>query len=458
MHRQKGEKILMYDRENDNRNNEGRQVQQELEDQLRAFGDTMTDAFAHGFEGRGMDIGDRAWDVGKAAVHAANYGIGQAAKAFRQGRRGYPYGDAKQPFREGAADADPAGMPGWFRQIFAKPEPTPVESIRISAQKRHSAGCTLLAVGITFAVIFGLGTLGCLIGLGTISPAALGDVVVSATEGGGILMTGTDYVMNTAYNVLGIVSSVLGLATAGFGWMTACGAARMKAGRQMGQFADYADSVDYHKGLPVSMLADLTHQTKKKALKRLRSYIHKGWLNAWLDDETETLYLTAEDYRAAKEKAAAAAAQPQPENEETGDAPLNLDTARRFAAVLEKEQQLMQDAQAREELAAMHKTTTAICDWLEAHPESQPKTRRFAEYYIPTTLKLLHTYNDVQGQQGENAETIRRDIAGILHTLNQAYENLYNNLLSDVAMDISSEIAALQGMLANDGLTGREFE
>ena len=405
-----------------------------------------------------MDIGDRAWDVGKAAVHAANYGIGEAAKAFRQGRRGYPYGDAKQPFREGAADADPAGMPDWFRQIFAKPEPTPVESIRISAKKRHSAGYTLLAVGITFAVIFGLGTLGCLIGLGTISPVALGDVVVSATEGGGILMTGTDYVMNTAYNVLGIVSSVLGLATAGFGWMTACGAARMKAGRQMGQFADYADSVDYHKGLPVSMLADLTHQTKKKALKKLCSYIHKGWLNAWLDDETETLYLTAEDYRAAKEKAAAAAAQPQPEKEETGDALLNLDTARRFAAVLEKEQQLMQDAQAREELAAMHKTTTAICDWLEAHPESQPKTRRFAEYYIPTTLKLLHTYNDVQGQQGENAETIRRDIAGILHTLNQAYENLYNNLLSDVAMDISSEIAALQGMLANDGLTGREFE
>ena len=448
----------MYDRENDNRNNEGRQVQQELEDQLRAFGDTMTDAFAHGFEGRGMDIGDRAFDVGKAAVHAANYGIGQAAKAFRQGRKSYPYGDAKQTSNEGAADADAAGMPGWFRQIFAKPEPTPVESIRISAKKRYSAGCTLLAVGITFAVIFGLGTLGCLIGLGTISPAALGDVVVSATEGGGILMTGTDYVMNTAYNVLGIVSSVLGLATAGFGTMIAAGASRFSASKKLGALADAAEKLNVQKGLSVEMLADLTHQTKKKALKKLRSYIHKGWLNAWLDDETETLYLTAEDYRAAKEKATAAAAQPQPEKAETGDAPLNLDTARRFAAVLEKEQQLMQDAQAREELAAMHKTTTAICDWLEAHPESQPKTRRFAEYYIPTTLKLLHTYNDVQGQQGENAETIRRDIAGILHTLNQAYENLYNNLLSDVAMDISSEIAALQGMLANDGLTGREFE
>lgn len=450
----------MYDRENDNRNNEGRQVQQELEDQLRAFGDTMTDAFAHGFEGRGMDIGDRAWDVGKAAVHAANYGIGEAAKAFRQGRRGYPYGDAKQPSDEGAADADAAGMPGWFRQIFAKPEPTPVESIRISAKKRHSAGCTLLAVGITFAVIFGLGGIGCIVAAETVMPGlitetVIGDTVATAAEG----MT---YTFTTgasmATTVLEITGNVLTLVACGFGAMIAAGASRLSASKKLGLLADAAEKLNAQKGLSVEMLADMTHQTKKKALKKLRSYIHKGWLNAWLDDETETLYLTAEDYRAAKEKAAAAAVQPQPEKAETGDAPLNLDTARRFAAVLEKEQQLMQDAQAREELAAMHKTTTAICDWLEAHPESQPKTRRFAEYYIPTTLKLLHTYNDVQGQQGENAETIRRDIAGILHTLNQAYENLYNNLLSDVAMDISSEIAALQGMLANDGLTGREFE
>ena len=446
----------MYDRENDNRNNEGRQVQQELEDQLRAFGDTITDAFAHGFEGRGMDIGDRAWDVGKAAVHAANYGIGEAAKAFRQGRRSSPYGDAKQTSNEGAADADAAGMPGWFRQIFAKPEPTPVENIRISAKKRHSAGCTLLAVGITFAVIFGLGGIGCLVASDTVMPGLmLGDTIVTATEGGLTYTFTTGASM--AVTALEITANVLTLVACGFGAMIAAGASRLSASKKLGALADAVEKLNAQKGLSVEMLADLTHQTKKKVLKKLRSYIHKGWLNAWLDDETATLYLTAEDYRAAKE-AAAAAAQPQPEKEETGDAPLSLDTARRFAAVLEKEQQLMQDAQAREELAAMHKTTTAICDWLEAHPESQPKTRRFAEYYIPTTLKLLHTYNDVQGQQGENAKTIRRDIAGILHTLNQAYENLYNNLLSDVAMDISSEIAALQGMLANDGLTGREFE
>ena len=443
----------MNDRENDNRiKDEGRQVQQELEDQLRAFGDTMTDAFAHGFEGRGMDIGDRAYDVGRAAVHAANYGIGEAGRAFRKSWGEARQNWAKQTFNEGYAEADTSVMPGWFRQIFAKPEPTPVESIRISAQKRHSAGCTLLAVGITFAAIFGISGISCLGVAAAATPIWVQDIDIAQYVVGGELLTAA------AMTALEFCGGIFTLLACGFGVMISAGASRLSASKKLRLLADAAEKLNAQKGLAVEMLAGLTHQTKKKALKKLRSYIHKGWLNAWLDDETETLYLTAEDYRAAKEAATAAAAQPQPEKVETGDAPLNLDTARRFAAVLEKEQQLMQDAQAREELAAMHKTTTAICDWLEAHPESQPKTRRFAEYYIPTTLKLLHTYNDVRGQQGENAETIRRDIAGILHTLNQAYENLYNNLLSDVAMDISSEIAALQGMLANDGLTGREFE
>ncbi len=437
----------MYDRENDNRNNEGRQVQQELEDQLRAFGDTMTDAFAHGFEGRGMDIGDRAWDVGKAAVHAANYGIGEAAKAFRQGRRGYPYGDAKQPFREGAADADPAGMPGWFRQIFAKPEPTPVESIRISAKKRHSAGCTLLAVGITFAATFGIAGISCLGVAAAATPIWVQDIAQYVV--GGELLT------EAAMTALEFCGGIFTLLACGFGVMITAGASRLKASKTLLRLAEAAEGFDCKKGLPL----EAVDEKKTRALKWVRRFIRNGWLSAWVDEKTEKLYLTAEDYRAAQE-AAAAPREPQPEpvKEKTDDVPLNLETARRFAVVLQQEKQLMQDAQGREELDHMQTTTTAICDWLEAHPESLPKARRFAEYYIPTTLKLLHTYNDVQGQQGENAETIRRDIAGILHTLNQAYDTLYDMLLSDVAMDVSSEIAALQGMLASDGLTGGDFQ
>ena len=453
----------MNDRENDNRiKDEGRQVQQELEDQLRAFGDTMSDAFAHGFEGRGMDIGDRAYDIGKAAVHAANYGIGEAGRAFRKSWGEARQNWAKQTFNEGYAEADTSGMPCWFRQIFAKPEPTPVESIRISAKKRYSAGCTLLAVGITFAVIFGLGGIGCIVASdallpGLITETMIGDTVATAAEG----MT---YTFTTgasmATTVLEITGNVLTLVACGFGAMIAAGVSRLSASKKLRLLADAAEGEDYKNGLPVEMLADLTHQKQAKALKKLRRYIQKGWLAAWLDEKTEKLYLTVEDYRAAQETAAAPQAQPQPEPapEQREETPLNLETARRFAAVLEQEKQLMQDELARDELDHMQKTANAICDWLEAHPESLPKARRFAEYYIPTTLKLLHTYNDVQGQQGANAESIRRDIAGILHTLNQAFDNLYDNLLSDVAMDVSSEIAALQGMLANDGLTGRDFQ
>ena len=448
----------MYDRENDNRiNNEGQRVQQELEDQLRAFGDTVSDAFAHGFEGKGMDIGDRAYDVGKAAVHAANYGIGEAGRAFRRARdearknQNARQSWAKQTFNEGYADADTSGMPGWFQQIFGgKTETTPVDDIRTSAKKRYNAGCALLAVGITFAVIFGITGISCLAVAGSVTPIFMNSLAMYTFAG--------ELLSSAAYTALNVCGAVFTLIACGFGWMIAAGASRLAASKKLRLLADAAEGMDYRKGLSVEMLADLTHQKKVKALKKLRKYIRKEWLAAWLDEKTETLYLTIDDYRAAQQPAPQPAAEKPEEKAEQDTAPLSLETARRFAAVLEQEKQFMRDEQGREELEHMQKTAAAICDWLEVHPESLPKTRRFAEYYIPTTLKLLHTYNDVQGQQGENAETIRRDIAGILHTLNQAYDTLYDTLLSDVAMDVSSEIAALQGMLANDGLTGGDFQ
>ena len=440
----------MTDREDDfdrtAKDSEGRKVQQELERQLRELGDTMSDSFRHGFEGRGEEIGDRVWDVGRAAVNAAGYGISEAGRVFQAGKQEY-----QKRAEEARNSASASGMPGWARNFFAKkPEPTAIENIRTSAKKRHSAGVAMLATGITFAVIFGITAIAC---FGTAwafasdSVAALHPETVVEVADNALSAIG-DFAMS-ATRATGWCSAAV---TAVFGWLTAAGASRMKAAKTLELYADTAEGFDWHKGLSLSMLADLTHKKKTKALKMLRKFIHKGWLSAWLDEKNDKLYLTAEDYRAAQEN------QPQPEPEkapeQAGEVPLNLETTRRFAQVLEKEQELMEDERAVEELQHMQKTTESICAWLEAHPESLPKARRFAEYYIPTTLKLLHTYNDVQSQQGENAEAIRRDIAGILHTLNQAYDNLYDKLLSDVALDVSSEIAALQGMLANDGLAG----
>ena len=438
----------MTDRENDFQNrsgqsraqdSEGRQVQQELERQLRELGDTMSDAFHHGFEGRGEELGDRVWDVGRAAANAASYGISEAGRAFQAGKQQY------QKRAEEARSAAPSGenaggMPGWARSFFAKkPVPTPIDDLRTSAKKRHNAGVAMLATGITFAVLFGITAIAC---FGTAGMFASGSAAGAADMT--VLGAIGEFAMS-ATRATGWCSAAV---TAVFGWLTAAGASRMKAAKTLELYADTAEGFDWHKGLSLSMLAELTHKKKAKALRLLRKFIHKGWLSAWMDEKNDKLYLTAEDYRTAQEN------QPEPEPEkapeQAEDVPLNLETTRRFAQVLEKETSLMEDERAVEELQHMQKTTESICAWL-------PKARRFAEYYIPTTLKLLHTYNDVQGQQGENAEAIRRDIAGILHTLNQAYDNLYDKLLSDMALDVSSEIAALQGMLANDGLAGEEM-
>ena len=118
----------MTDREDDfNRtakDSEGRKVQQELERQLRELGDTMSDSFRHGFEGRGEEIGDRVWDVGRAAVNAAGYGISEAGRAFQAGKQEYQK-------RAEEARSSASGMTDWARNFFAKkPEPTAIENIR----------------------------------------------------------------------------------------------------------------------------------------------------------------------------------------------------------------------------------------------------------------------------------------------------------------------------------------
>lgn len=309
----------------------------------------------------------------------------------------------------------------------------------------RSGSRRLFGVGLTFAIVGGIFAFGLIIG-GISCLACLGMFVSGTAE----------------YTALAITGGCLTVAGLLFAWMGSAGGERLGASRRMKAYADAADALDTEQGVAVKALAAAAQRPAKKVRKDLRKYIRKGWLAAWLDRNEDKLYLTAESYRTAREeqKQETAPERPAAPAEPAGDTAgqektpsISVETVRRFAAVLAQEKQIMADEQAAEELEHMHATTLSICGWLEAHPECQPKARRFAEYYIPTTLKLLHTYNDVLGQKGENAEAIRRDIAGILHTLNLAFDNLYDKLLSDMALDVSSEIAALQGMLARDGLT-----
>lgn len=114
-------------------------------------------------------------------------------------------------------------------------------------------------------------------------------------------------------------------------------------------------------------------------------------------------------------------------------------------------------ADAAEELAQMRKNCAAILGFVHNHPEQLPRVRRFREYYLPTTRKLLDTAQGLGDAEVQNAQEIRRDITGILHTLNQAYRKLYDTLLQDVSLDVSTEIDTLETMLRQDGLT-HDFE
>lgn len=301
-------------------------MQQELENQLRAFGDTVSDAFAHGFEGKGEDIGDRAYGVGRAAVNAANFGLGEAAKAFRSSRDEYYRSrqnaqNTKQGLNEDCINAQAAGVSGWFRQMFGKAETTPADEIRASAKKRYSAGCALLAVGITFTVIFGITAVSCLGAAGLFTPNA---AVLQALLQDSFMAENAAAMGSFALGAVRITGWCFAAVTAVFVWMITAGASRLKASKTLLRLAEAAEGFDCKKGLPLEAM----DEKKARALKRVRRFIRNGWLSAWVDEKAEKLYLTAEDYRAAQEAAAASKAPPQPEpaTEKTDDVPLNLET------------------------------------------------------------------------------------------------------------------------------------
>ena len=420
-------------------------VQQELEQQLRDLGVTVSDAFRSGFENYGDEIGRQAAEVGRSFTQLMNSVVGEVDDALRDafdtGRSRSQRREERRRRREERYTAQPpydyaadfGGRPGSQPQAPAS-DTDYSKAIRRSAVKQFAVGLAML---ICFGVlVFGgfLGSMACFIGT---------EAVMEGTAGFNALLI-------TGLGLTGIwIGSIVGMVVGGD---------RLEASKLLNRCADAFAAMDVSQGIYLDDLAGLLQIRKKKLRKRLQEMMEKGWLAGWMDQREDCLYLSAADFRAAHNIPQAPEPQTQPapekEAEDKAEKPIHLDTARRFAQVLAQEQKLMGDPAAAEELEKMQQTTESICAWLESHPESAPKARRFAEYYIPTTLKLLHTYNDVQGQKGDNAEAIRRDIGGILHTLNTAYENLYDTLLSDAALDVSSEIAALEGMLASDGLTG----
>ncbi len=110
-------------------------------------------------------------------------------------------------------------------------------------------------------------------------------------------------------------------------------------------------------------------------------------------------------------------------------------------------------------LDRLEAVTGKIYDYVEAHPEKFPEIKKFTEYFLPTTLKLLDAYKDLDAQPvaGGNILTAKKEIEDTMDTINLAFENLLDGLFEDAAMDISTDISVLQTMFAQEGLTEKNI-
>ncbi len=92
-------------------------------------------------------------------------------------------------------------------------------------------------------------------------------------------------------------------------------------------------------------------------------------------------------------------------------------------------------------------------------PDKKAQLQKFMDYYLPTALKLLNTYAQLSAQdiQGENITDAKQSIERSMDLLITAFENQLDKLFQSDALDVSADVAALEGMLNLDGLTGPDF-
>ena len=92
---------------------------------------------------------------------------------------------------------------------------------------------------------------------------------------------------------------------------------------------------------------------------------------------------------------------------------------------------------------------------VEQNPEKLPQIRKFMNYYLPTTLKILNAYDRMgeQGVSGENITSTMQKVEGMMSTIITAFDKQLDSLFGSEAMDISTDMVVLENMMAREGLT-----
>ena len=142
------------------------------------------------------------------------------------------------------------------------------------------------------------------------------------------------------------------------------------------------------------------------------------------------------------------APEPEPERAAPED-PLAVERARALAELRRLDENI-EDAKLSAQIVHMEEVTGKIFDIVAGQPAKLPQLRRFLNYYLPTTLKLLNAY-DRMGAAGVGR------IDAMMDKVVEAFDKQLDALFADEALDISTDITVLEQMLAQEGLGGMQM-
>ena len=121
----------------------------------------------------------------------------------------------------------------------------------------------------------------------------------------------------------------------------------------------------------------------------------------------------------------------------------------------------IKDPEVRRKINEIMRITDKITQDAIDDPKDIPQIRKFMNYYLPTTLKLLNSYDRMSslGIEGENLDRSMKNINEMLDAAIEAYKKRLDSLFENQALDIETDIEVMNTMLAREGLAGSsEFD
>ena len=155
-------------------------------------------------------------------------------------------------------------------------------------------------------------------------------------------------------------------------------------------------------------------------------------------------------------------AEEKPKEESTGNAELDkmLKDGRMAIAEMKRLDDNIADPGISADIVRLEQISEKIFEEVKRDPKKLPKIRRFMDYYLPTTLKLLNSYDRMSatGISGENINTTLAKVEGMMRTIVAAFEKQLDSLYGADALDISTDITVLENMMAREGLTEQKLK